>query len=106
MLAPTSTHGLTHATPCASRAARPSLAAFGHLRPLSGALTVCQADGVPDPERVVSALRKERGSRAYGIREGFTVTSVAPRSGNPANGLVLTYTNPKGKVRVSIAELA
>lgn len=84
-LAPVRTHGLTHA-PLAPAPTRHT------------ALTMCQAEGHADPQRVVAALRKEEGSKAYGIREGFTVTDVAPRSGNTANGLVLTYINPQGKV--------
>ena len=57
-----------------------------------------QAEGLPNPQRVVGALRSVDGSRAFGIQEGFTVQSVHPRSGKTTNGLELTYIGRDGKV--------
>lgn len=58
----------------------------------------CEADGVSIPQLITHALSTVKGSWAYGIQEGFTVLSLAPRGGNPENGLVLTYRNRLGKV--------
>ena len=75
--------------------------AFGAMRACHDAISngwflTCEADAVPQLQRVKALMGTTAGAAAMRVVEGFVVHRFGARGGDVKNGLTVTYSNPKG----------